>query len=141
MVSGNYFTMLGVKPALGRLFTSEEDDRIVRGHPVVALSYQYWVNRFDRDPNVIGKKILVNNYPDDHRRRLRARFRRSRSGAESADPGPDSDEGSVDAGVVVVQCRVAPGPLGPGLRSSEAGLHARVRQSVAPGPVPANPRV
>ena len=63
MVSGNYFTMLGVKPALGRLFTSEEDDRVVRGHPVVALSYQYWVNRFDRDPNVIGKKILVNNYP------------------------------------------------------------------------------
>ena len=63
MVSGNYFTMLGVKPALGRLFTSEEDDRVVRGHPVAALSYQYWVNRFDRDPNVIGKKILVNNYP------------------------------------------------------------------------------
>jgi hypothetical protein len=45
------------------LFTSEEDDRIVRGHPVVALSYQYWVNRFNRDPNVIGKEILVNNYP------------------------------------------------------------------------------
>src|SRR3954467_4199252 len=63
MVSGNYFTMLGVKPALGRLFTSEEDDRVVQGHPVVALSYQYWVNRFDRDANVIGKKILVNNYP------------------------------------------------------------------------------
>jgi predicted permease len=63
MVSGNYFTMLGVKPALGRLFTSEEDDRVVRGHPVATLSYHYWVNRFDRDPNVIGKKILVNNYP------------------------------------------------------------------------------
>src|SRR4051812_128967 len=63
MVSGNYFTMLGVKPALGRLFTSEEDDRVVRGHPVAALSYQYWADRFDRDPNVIGKKILVNNYP------------------------------------------------------------------------------
>ena len=63
MVSGNYFTMLGVKPALGRLFTPEQDDRVVRGHPVVTLSYQYWVNRFDRDPNVIGRKILVNNYP------------------------------------------------------------------------------
>src|SRR3954451_6696061 len=63
MVSGNYFTMLGVKPALGRLFTSEEDDRVVRGHPVATLSYQYWADRFDRDPNVIGKKILVNNYP------------------------------------------------------------------------------
>ena len=63
MVSGNFFTMLGVKPAAGRLFTPEEDDRIVRGHPVATLSYQYWVNRFNRDPNVVGKKILVNNYP------------------------------------------------------------------------------
>ena len=63
LVSGNYFTMLGVKPALGRLFSSEEDDRVVQGHPVVALSYQYWVNRFARDPKVLGKKILVNNYP------------------------------------------------------------------------------
>src|SRR3954467_8595712 len=63
LVSGNFFTMLGVKPALGRLFTSEEDDRTVGGHPVATLSYLYWVTRFNRDPNVIGKKILVNNYP------------------------------------------------------------------------------
>ena len=63
MVSGNYFAMLGVKPAAGRLFNSREDDRVYMGHPVVALSYDYWVNRFNRDPNVVGKKILVNNYP------------------------------------------------------------------------------
>lgn len=63
MVSGNYFTMLAVKPTLGRLFTPGEDDRTVNGHPVVALSYDYWVNRFARDPGVIGKKVLVNNYP------------------------------------------------------------------------------
>jgi predicted permease len=63
MVSGNYFTMLGVKPAVGRLFTSEEDDRIVAGHPVVTLSYDYWVNRFAQDPNVVGKKVLVNHFP------------------------------------------------------------------------------
>lgn len=63
MVSGNYFTMLGVRPAAGRLFTSEMDDRVFMGHPVVTLSYDYWVNRFDRDPKVIGEKILVNNYP------------------------------------------------------------------------------
>jgi hypothetical protein len=63
MVSGNFFTMLGVKPAAGRVFTPEEDDRQVGGHPVAVLSYDYWTNRFNRDRNVIGKKILVNNYP------------------------------------------------------------------------------
>ena len=63
MVSGNYFTMLGVKPALGRVFNSAEDDRVYEGHPVVVLSHEYWVNRFAQDPKVVGKKILVNNYP------------------------------------------------------------------------------
>jgi predicted permease len=63
LVSGNFFTMLGVKAAAGRVFNSQEDDRVHRGHPVVVLSYDYWVNRFARDPQVVGKKILVNNYP------------------------------------------------------------------------------
>jgi predicted permease len=63
MVSGNFFTMLGVKPALGRVFNSKEDDQVYQGHPVVVLSYGYWVSRFARDPAVIGKKILVNDYP------------------------------------------------------------------------------
>jgi putative ABC transport system permease protein len=63
MVSGNYFTMLRVKPAAGRVFSSKEDDQIFRGHPVVVLSYDYWVSRFARNPAVIGKKILVSNYP------------------------------------------------------------------------------
>jgi predicted permease len=63
MVSGNYFSMLGVAPAIGRLFTSQDDDRVYAGHPVVALSYDYWTRRFARDPSVVGKKILVNSYP------------------------------------------------------------------------------
>ena len=61
MVSGNYFTMLGVQPALGRVFSSKEDDQVYTGHPVVVLGYDYWNTRFARDPCVIGKKILVNN--------------------------------------------------------------------------------
>jgi predicted permease len=63
LVSGNYFSMLGVKPAVGRVFSSEEDDRVYSGHPVVVLSYDYWVRRFAGDRNVIGKKIFVNDYP------------------------------------------------------------------------------
>jgi predicted permease len=63
MVSGNFFTMLGVKAAAGRVFNSHDDDRVVLGHPVVVLSYDYWQTRFARDPNAVGKKILVNNYP------------------------------------------------------------------------------
>jgi predicted permease len=63
MVSGNYFSMLGVTPAIGRMFNSREDDQVYQGHPVVVLGYDYWVRRFARDPAVVGKKILVNNYP------------------------------------------------------------------------------
>jgi predicted permease len=63
MVSGNYFTMLGVTAAVGRVFNSQEDDQVYSGHPVVVLGYDYWVRRFNRDPGVVGKKILVNNYP------------------------------------------------------------------------------
>jgi predicted permease len=63
LVSGNYFTMLGVKPAIGRVFNSVEDDQVYRGHPTVVISYGYWVSRFARDPNVVGKKVRVNDYP------------------------------------------------------------------------------
>ncbi len=63
LVSGNYFTMLGVKPAAGRLFNSREDDQVFMGQPVVVLSYDYWANRFARNPKVVGSKILVSNYP------------------------------------------------------------------------------
>jgi len=63
LISGNYFQALGVGPAVGRVFSPEEDDRVYKGHPVVVLSHQYWVTRFGADPSVVGKKILVNNYP------------------------------------------------------------------------------
>jgi len=63
LVSGNFFTMLGVRAAAGRVFNSQDDDRTFLGHPVVVLSYDYWDTRFSRDPKIIGKKILVNNYP------------------------------------------------------------------------------
>src|SRR2546426_5479984 len=45
LVSGNYFDLLGVGPALGRLL-SPEDDRVPGGHPVAVLSHGYWTRRF-----------------------------------------------------------------------------------------------
>src|SRR5205085_12263131 len=41
LVSGNYFEVLGVRPALGRVFT-QDDDRVPGGHPIIVLSYGYW---------------------------------------------------------------------------------------------------
>ena len=59
LVTGNYFTVLGVKPALGRLFL-DEDSKARGSSPVVVLSYNYWKNRFASDPVVINQSILVN---------------------------------------------------------------------------------
>ncbi len=63
LISGNYFQALGVGPAVGRVFAPEADDRIYKGQPSVVLSYQYWMRRFAGDPRVVGRKILVNDYP------------------------------------------------------------------------------
>src|SRR5688572_19344612 len=41
MVSGNYFELLGVRPAIGRVF-NKDDDRTPGGHPLAVLGYQYW---------------------------------------------------------------------------------------------------
>ena len=51
LVTGNYFDLLGVRAQIGRTFTAD-DDRTPGGHPVVMLTYNYWVRRFDRNPAV-----------------------------------------------------------------------------------------
>jgi predicted permease len=60
LVSGNYFEVLGVQPALGRLFTSE-DDKVPGANPVAVLSYGYWTQHFAADPSVLNQTLLVNN--------------------------------------------------------------------------------
>ncbi len=61
-VSGNYFPVLGVKAALGRVFTAS-DDLKQGGHPIIVLSYGYWKTRFNGDPGILGRKLVVNGYP------------------------------------------------------------------------------
>ena len=62
LVSGNYFPLLGVHSAAGRLFTAQDDLRAGE-HPYAVLSYAYWQTRFSGDPAVIGRRILANNFP------------------------------------------------------------------------------
>ncbi len=58
-VSGNYFPVLGIGAAVGRVFTAS-DDLMPGGHPLAVLSYGYWRTRFAADPAVVGKDITVN---------------------------------------------------------------------------------
>jgi predicted permease len=58
-VSGNYFPVLGIGAAAGRVFTAS-DDLIQGGHPLAVLSYGYWRARFGADPGIVGKQIVVN---------------------------------------------------------------------------------
>jgi predicted permease len=62
VVSGSYFPVLGIKPAMGRLL-EESDDVTPGAHPVVALSYDYWKNRLGGRTDIVGKKVLLNNHP------------------------------------------------------------------------------
>ena len=59
LVSGGYFPVLRLNPALGRLLTPE-DDKTIAGHFVVVLSYDYWRNRFELNPNVLNETLVVN---------------------------------------------------------------------------------
>jgi predicted permease len=61
-VSGNYFTMLGVKPVLGRTLLPQ-DDAPNAGNAVAVISYGYWTTRFDRSRSVIGKAVTLNGTP------------------------------------------------------------------------------
>jgi predicted permease len=62
MVSGNYFTVLGLEPAAGRLF-SDADDTAEGANPVVVLGYEYWQRKFALSSAIIGKDIRLNGYP------------------------------------------------------------------------------
>ncbi|HEU5409563.1 MAG TPA: ABC transporter permease [Candidatus Acidoferrales bacterium] len=61
-VDGNFFSLLGVKPALGRLLLPSEGS-VAGADPVLVLGYLYWKGRFGGDANIIGKKVSVNGHP------------------------------------------------------------------------------
>lgn len=61
-VSGSYFSVMGVKPAIGRLILPSEGDPS-RADPILVLGYSYWKSRFGSDPNVVGKQVRVDGQP------------------------------------------------------------------------------
>ncbi len=62
IVSGNYFTLLGVRLALGRVFTQQEDLQ-PNANPVAVLSYAFWQSKFGGDPTVVGQTVTINDHP------------------------------------------------------------------------------
>jgi len=61
LVSGNYFQVLGVHPALGRLIVPSDD--VPNSSPVVVLSFKYWTSHLGADPGVLNQTILINGHP------------------------------------------------------------------------------
>jgi predicted permease len=62
VVTGNYFQLLGLRPAVGRLFT-QQDDTAKDSNFVAVLSYGFWERRFAASRDVIGQTVLINGHP------------------------------------------------------------------------------
>jgi predicted permease len=62
-VTGNFFTLLSVQPAIGRSFTTEECQGRYSAPPALLLSDGLWRRRFASDPGVVGRKLVLNNHP------------------------------------------------------------------------------
>ncbi|HXW90398.1 MAG TPA: ABC transporter permease [Terriglobales bacterium] len=61
LVSGDFFSMLGVPASIGRTITPADNEQ--GASPVATISYNYWVKRFGRDPQIVGKTFTVNRVP------------------------------------------------------------------------------
>jgi len=111
-VSANYFSLLGVRPALGRDFTLQEDQ--TGRNDVVILSDGFFARRFGRDPAAIGGKILLDNAPYKiigvmPRGFLPPVVNQSRSGIEVWRPVGDWDPNDRSTRTLQVFARLAPG--------------------------------
>lgn len=62
LVSGNYFPVLGIRAAAGRLVTPD-DDKVPGAGAVVVLSHDYWQSRFSGKSEILGQTIRINNFP------------------------------------------------------------------------------
>jgi predicted permease len=61
-VTGNFFSTLGIKPAVGRLILPSEGETL-EADPVIVLGYSYWKTRFGGDSSIVGRKVTVDGHP------------------------------------------------------------------------------
>ena len=62
LVTVNYFTVLGVVPAAGRLLSTADGEQ-PWASPVAVLSHRFWTRRFNRDPTIVGRHVTLNGHP------------------------------------------------------------------------------
>ena len=125
LVSGNYFDTLGVQPALGRLLIPA-DDAADNSNPVVALSFNYWKTRFNSDPGIVGKALLINGQPFTIIGVIDPGFKSAISGyapkvffplstTKLVNPGM-SDSNDVRSAWLTIEARLKPGETGAGAK-------------------------
>src|SRR5580692_4990459 len=125
-VSGWMFGSFGLRPALGRLFT-ENDDLKPGAHPYAVLSYDYWTRRFAQDPKIIGRRFQMGDRSYEIAGVGPGRFTGTETGAvtdifmpKMMHPAVVRDDSTWHRTLAILKPGVAPGPV-------RARLHATSR--------------
>jgi putative ABC transport system permease protein len=63
VVSGNFFDLLGIRPEIGRFFSSAEVDHQQNAHPLLVISHSYWTSHYNADPHVLGSTTRIGHFP------------------------------------------------------------------------------
>jgi hypothetical protein len=103
LVSGNYFAVLGVKPAIGRVFSPAEYGDKQGGYPVAVISYGLWKRRFNGERSVIGQTVRVN-----------------RQQLTIVGVAPEQFRGTIPGLSFEISCRIGTWPTGRRARSSRS---------------------
>ena len=141
-VSGNFFDVLGAVPQLGRVLRPD-DDR-TSSAPVAVISHGLWIRQFGGDPNIIGRRVQLDDQPHDVIGVMPAAFDFPR-GAEIwravapiiGDPVPGGNPNPMrNVGVLFMIGRLQPGATPQQARAEWSRVHAQVLAATAPPGVP-----
>ena len=136
LVSGSYFPVLGLNPALGRLL-GPDDDKTIGGHYVAVLSHDYWRTPLRRGPRRPERHAHHQRPGLDRRRRRAARLRRHHPGRAAAGVRAHHDACADAAGPPGQRLRESPLLLGLPLRPAQARRVDRPGQGGAQRPLSA----